>query len=167
VPIFGLYRFERKGMFAMTTYGYARVSSGQTLAAQDAELHKAGAAKVYREKISGAEGRRPQLEKLLRVISEGDVVLVTRLDRLARSTRDLLNILEKLAKAGAQFKALRETWADTTTPVGRLMVTIIGGIADYADTAVMRSWAAGMQVGRGFQRRGTPHNPGPPRRVSL
>src|SRR5262245_11249234 len=64
------------------------------------ELHKAGAAKVYREKISGAAGRRPQLEKLLRLISEGDVVLVTRLDRLARSTRDLLNILDKIGKAG-------------------------------------------------------------------
>ena len=75
----------------MTVYGYARVSSaGQTLVAQHAELHKAGASKVYREKLSGAAGRRPQLEKLLRVIREGDVVLVTRLDRLARSTRDLL-----------------------------------------------------------------------------
>jgi DNA invertase Pin-like site-specific DNA recombinase len=114
----------------MTIYGYARVSSaGQTLAAQDAELHRAGAAKVYREKASGVV-RRPQLEKLLRVISEGDVVLVTRLDRLVRSTRDLLNTLDKIGKAGAQFKSLREVWADTTTPHGRLMVTIIGGIAD-------------------------------------
>ena len=64
------------------------------------------------------------------MITEGDVVLVTRLDRLACSTRDLLNILEKIAKAGAQFKSLRETWADTTTPVGKLMITIIGGTAD-------------------------------------
>ena len=104
----------------MTFYGYARVSSaGQTLAAQDAELHKAGAGKVYREKISGAEGRRPQLDKLLRVISEGDVVLVTWLDRLARSTRDLLNILDAIGKAGAAFKSLADTWADTNTPHGR------------------------------------------------
>jgi DNA invertase Pin-like site-specific DNA recombinase len=86
----------------MTTYGYARVSSaGQTLAAQDAELHRAGAAKVYREKISGAAARRPQLERLLHMIGPGDVVMVTRLDRLARSTRDLLNILDRIGKAGA------------------------------------------------------------------
>jgi hypothetical protein len=58
-------------------------------------------------------------------------MLVTWLERLARSTRDLLNIRDKIGKAGAQFKSLRETWADTTTPVGRLMVTIIGGIAEF------------------------------------
>jgi DNA invertase Pin-like site-specific DNA recombinase len=103
----------------MTVYGYARVSSrDQTLVSQDAELHEAGAVKVYREKISGAAARRPQLEKMLHLIGPGDVVLVTRLDRLARSTRDLLNIIDKIGKAGAQFKSLRETWADTTTPVG-------------------------------------------------
>ena len=85
----------------MTVYGYARVSSSdQTLVSQDAELHKAGAAKVYREKISGVAARWPQLEKLLHIIGPGDVVLVTRLDRLARSTRDLLNILDKIGKAG-------------------------------------------------------------------
>ena len=83
---------------------------------------------VYREKISGVASRRPQLEKLLYMIGPGDAVLVTRLDRLARSTRDLLNILDKISKAGAQFKSLREAWADTTPSVGRLMVTIIGGI---------------------------------------
>jgi len=77
-----------------------------------------------------------------------------------------LNILDRIAKAGAQFRSLRETWADTTTPHGRLMITFLGGIADYADTAVMRSWTAGMQAWPGFQRRGAPHNPGPPRRVS-
>src|SRR5262252_463391 len=121
----------------MTVYGYARVSSDtQTLASQDADLHKAGAAKVYREKISGASSNRPQLQKLLHLLGEGDVVLVTRLDRLARSTRDLLNILDKIGKAGAQFKSLRETWADTTTPVGKLMITFLGGIADYADSAI-------------------------------
>jgi DNA invertase Pin-like site-specific DNA recombinase len=141
----------------MTVYGYARVSSSdQTLISQDAELHEAGAAKVYREKISGVAARRPQLEKLLRVIREGDVVLVTRLDRLARSTRDLLNILDKFGKAGAQFKSLRETWADTTTPVGKLMITIIGGIAEFerelirarTGDGIRRAKAAGVHMGR-------------------
>jgi DNA invertase Pin-like site-specific DNA recombinase len=144
-------------MKAMTIYGYARVSSpDQTLVSQDAELHKAGAVKVYREKISGVTARRPQLEKLLHMIGPGDVVLVTRLDRLARSTRDLLNILDKISKAGAQFKSLRETWADTTTPVGRLMVTIIGGIAEFerelirarTGDGIRRAKAAGVHMGR-------------------
>jgi DNA invertase Pin-like site-specific DNA recombinase len=110
---------------------------------------------VYREKISGAAGRRQQLEKLLRLISEGDVVLMTRLDRLARSTRDLLNILDKIGTAGAQFKSLRETWADTTTPVGKQMITIIGGIAEFerelirarTGDGIRRAKAAGVQMG--------------------
>jgi DNA invertase Pin-like site-specific DNA recombinase len=144
-------------MKAMTIYGYARVSSpDQTLVSQDAELHKAGAVKVYREKISGVAARRPQLEKLLHIIGPGDVVLVTRLDRLARSTRDLLNILDKIGKAGAQFKSLRETWADTTTPVGKLMITIIGGIAEFerelirarTGDGIRRAKAAGVHMGR-------------------
>jgi DNA invertase Pin-like site-specific DNA recombinase len=141
----------------MTTYGYARVSSaGQTAAAQDAELHRAGAAKVYREKISGAAARRPQLERLLHMIGPGDVVMVTRLDRLARSTRDLLNILDRIGKAGAQFKSLREAWADTTTPHGRLMVTMLGGIAEFerelirarTGEGIRRAKAAGVHMGR-------------------
>jgi DNA invertase Pin-like site-specific DNA recombinase len=141
----------------MTIYGYARVSSrDQTLVSQDAELHEAGAVKVHREKIPGAAARRPQLEKMLHLIGPGDVVLVTRLDRLARSTQDLLNILDKIGKAGAQFKSLRETWADTTTPVGRLMVTIIGGIAEFerelirdrTGDGIRRAKAAGVHMGR-------------------
>ena len=83
----------------MTIYGYARVSTdGQSLAAQDAELHAAGCVKVYAEKVSGARSDRAELEKLLRRLGEGDVVMVMRLDRLARSTRDLLNILDRIAK---------------------------------------------------------------------
>jgi DNA invertase Pin-like site-specific DNA recombinase len=141
----------------MPIYGYARVSSDtQTLASQDADLHKAGAAKVYREKLSGATSTRPQLQKLLHLLGPGDVVLVTRLDRLARSTRDLLNILDRISKAGAQFRSLRETWADTTTPAGRLMITIIGGIAEFerelirarTSDGIKRAKAAGVHMGR-------------------
>ena len=112
----------------MTIYGYARVSTdGQTLASQDAQLHAAGCAKVYSEKASGARTDRPELAKLLRRLDEGDVLMVTRLDRLARSTRDLLNILDTVAKAGAGFKSLADAWADTTTAHGRLMLTVLGG----------------------------------------
>ena len=101
----------------MTVYGYARVSTdGQSLASQDAQLHAAGCAKVYSEKVSGARTDRPELAKLLRRLDEGDVLMVTRLDRLARSTRDLLNILDTISKAGAGFKSLADVWADTGPP---------------------------------------------------
>jgi DNA invertase Pin-like site-specific DNA recombinase len=121
----------------MTVYGYARVSSdGQSLAAQDAQLRAAGVAKTYSEKISGSISERPQLAKLLNQIDEGDVLIVTRLDRLARSTRDLLNILDLLAKAGAQFRSLGDPWADTTTPHGKLMLTVLGGLAEFERTLI-------------------------------
>ena len=141
----------------MIIYGYARVSTiGQTLAAQEAALHEAGAAKVFKEKISGAANHRAQLRRLLKTIDAGDIVIVTRLDRLARSTRDLLNILDKIGKAGAQFKSQRETWADTTTSVGKLMITIIGGIAEFerelirarTGDGIRRAKAAGVHMGR-------------------
>jgi len=104
----------------MAAFGYARVSTnGQTLAAQDAQLAAAGCAKVYAEKGSGARSDRAELAKLLKRLEPGDVVVVTRLDRLARSTRDLLNVLDTVTKAGAQFKSLGDTWADTTTPHGQ------------------------------------------------
>src|SRR5690349_9275996 len=93
-------------------------------------LKTAGAECIYAEKISGARSDRPQLAKMLRALEEGDTVVVTRLDRLARSTRDLLNILHAIGKAGATFKSLADAWADTTTPHGRLMLTILGGLAE-------------------------------------
>jgi DNA invertase Pin-like site-specific DNA recombinase len=113
-------------------YGYARVSTdGQSLASQDAELHAAGCVKIYAEKISGARSDRPELANVLRRIGTGDVLIVTRLDRLARSTRDLLNILDDIAKRGAGFKSLHDAWADTTSAHGRLMVTILAGLAEF------------------------------------
>jgi DNA invertase Pin-like site-specific DNA recombinase len=113
----------------MTVYGYARVSTdGQTLAAQEAALAQAGAAKTFAEKVSGASVvNRPALARALKSLNEGDVLLVTRLDRLARSTRDLLNVLDAVAKVGAGFRSLADAWADTTTPHGRLMLTVLGG----------------------------------------
>jgi DNA invertase Pin-like site-specific DNA recombinase len=87
----------------------------ETLAAQEAALREAGAAKVLKEKISGAANHRAQLHRLLKTIDAGDLVIVARLDRLARSTRDLLNIFDRIAKAGATFKSLGDAWADTTT----------------------------------------------------
>jgi DNA invertase Pin-like site-specific DNA recombinase len=110
----------KNGERNLTVYGYARVSTdGQTLAAQDGQLHAADCAKVFSEKVSGAKTDRAALGKLLKRLELGDVLVVTRLDRLARSTRDLLNILDTIAKAGAGFRSLADTWADTTTPHGR------------------------------------------------
>src|SRR5262245_45198881 len=141
----------------MTVYGYARVSTNdQTLASQDAQLHAAGCAKVYSEKLSGARSDRPELAKLLRRLDQGDVLMVTRLDRLARSTRDLLNILDMIGKAGAGFKSLADVWADTTTPHGRLMLTVLGGLAEFERELIRartgdgraRAKAKGVKFGR-------------------
>ena len=113
-------------------YGYARVSTdGQTLVAQWEQLKAAGAEKVFEEKASGAKSDRQQLGRLLKALKAGDVVLVTRLDRLARSTRDLLNVLAGIAERGAALRSLADHWADTTTPHGRLMLTVLGGLAEF------------------------------------
>jgi DNA invertase Pin-like site-specific DNA recombinase len=137
--------------------GYARVSTnGQDLADQVAVLEKAGAVKVYREKESGARSDRPALHNALKALDAGDVLLVTRLDRLARSTRDLLNILQDVGERGAAFKSLADHWADTTTPHGRLMLTILGGLAEFERSLIKartvlgreRAKAQGVRFGR-------------------
>src|SRR4029453_7928873 len=116
----------------MTKYGYARVSTnGQDLGSQEAELLAAGCAKVFKEKISGAKTDRAALGKGIRKLESGDVLVVTRLDRLARSTRDLLNVLATIAEREAGFRSLKDAWADTTTPHGRLMLTVLGGLAEF------------------------------------
>jgi DNA invertase Pin-like site-specific DNA recombinase len=141
----------------MPILAYARVSTeGQSLAAQQEALRAAGAEKVYAEKASGAKADRPALARLLKRLEPGDVVLVTRLDRLARSTRDLLNTLEAVAQAGATFKSLADTWADTTTAHGRLILTVLGGLAAYERELIKartgegraRAKARGQHMGR-------------------
>ena len=98
------------------------------MTAQDAELTAAGCAKVFKEKVSGVKTDRPELAKAISRLESGDVLTVTRLDRLARSTRDLLNVVAAISERGAGFKSLKDTWADTTTPHGRLMLTVISRI---------------------------------------
>jgi len=96
-------------------YGYARVSTdGQSVAMQVDQLTRTGAEKIFQEKISGAVTDRQQLKRTLDALDEGDVLLVTRLDRLARSTRDLLNTLAMVAEKKAHFRSLGDSWADTT-----------------------------------------------------
>ena len=141
----------------MTVYGYARVSTnGQDLGAQVAELKAAGCGNIYKEKASGAKTDRPELAKLIRRLEDGDVLTVVRLDRLARSTRDLLNILDEVGKRDAGFRSLKDAWADTTTPHGRLMLTVLGGLAEFersliaarTDAGRKRAKARGVKFGR-------------------
>src|SRR5262249_31922628 len=112
--------------------GYARVSArDQDFAGQIADLEAAGCVKIYREKISGAKTDRPELNKLRRRLGEGHRVIVPRLDRLGRSTRDLLNLLAQISERGATFRSLKDTWADTSTMHGRLLVTVLGSLAEF------------------------------------
>ena len=141
----------------MAIIGYARVSTdGQSLQSQTEALHSAGCGRVYREKISGAYSDRPQLAKAIQALGNGDTLIVCKLDRLARSTRDLLNTLDVIGKAGATFKSLADAWADTTTPHGRLMLTVLGGLAEFERHLILtrtsegraRARASGQRFGR-------------------
>jgi DNA invertase Pin-like site-specific DNA recombinase len=128
-----------------------------------ATLTAAGAGKVFREVASGAKTDRAQLRRALEQLDAGDVLLVTRLDRLARSTRDLLNTLAAVADRKAGFRSLGDTWADTTTPHGRLMLTVLGGLAEFERELIRartgegraRAKARGQSLGRPFKL--TPH----------
>ena len=138
-------------------YGYARVSTdGQSVDAQVRQLTKAGCKKVFREVASGAKTDRVQLRRLLDQLEAGDVLTVTRLDPLARSTRDLLNTLATMTAKEAGFRSLGDTWADTTTSHGRLMLTVLGGLAEFERELIRartgegreRAKARGVKMGR-------------------
>ena len=145
-------------------WGYARVSTdGQSVDAQVKQLRAAGAEQIFRETASGAKTDRAQLRRALAQIDAGDVLVVTRLDRLARSTRDLLNTLAQIADKGAGFRSLADAWADTTTAHGRLMLTILGGLAEFerdlirARTTEGRARAVARGVKLGRKPKLTPH----------
>ena len=137
--------------------GYARVSTqGQTLEAQLDQLREAGCEEIYKEKASGARSDREQLKTLLRDLRAGSTLVVTRLDRLARSTVDLLTTIKAIADKGCLFKSMAEPWADTTTPAGRLMLTVLGGLAEFERELIKartsegreRAKKAGIRMGR-------------------
>jgi DNA invertase Pin-like site-specific DNA recombinase len=145
-------------------YGYARVSTdGQSIAAQVTQLTKAGCKIVFRETASGTKTNRAQLRKALDALDAGDVLMMTRLDRLARSTRDLLNTLATITERKAGFRSLGDAWADTTTSHGRLMVTVLGGLAEFERDLIRartsegraRAVARGVKLGPKFKL--TPH----------
>ena len=137
--------------------GYARVSTQeQSLDAQIAELKAAGAERVFAEKASGAWRERPELARLKAQVTHGDVVLVCRLDRLARSTRDLLNVLAHLSESGVGFRSLKETMIDTTSAHGRLMLGVLAAIGEFerelirsrVEDGTARARARGVKFGR-------------------
>ncbi len=124
--------------------GYARVSTDeQDLTNQRADLHAAGCTRIYAEKVTGARRDRPELARLLDHLRPGDVVTVTRLDRLARSTRDLLDIAARIQEAGAGLRSLAEPWADTTTPAGRMVLTFFAGVAEFERSLIHERTSAG------------------------
>jgi DNA invertase Pin-like site-specific DNA recombinase len=137
--------------------GYARVSTyGQTLDAQLDQLKAAGCATVYREKATGAKVDRRELQRMLKGLLPGDVVTVTRIDRLARSTFDLFSIVKQIVDSGGQFRSLAEPWADSSTSTGRLMLAVLGGLADVERDLIRtrtaegrsRAKARGQHMGR-------------------
>lgn len=141
-------------------FGYARVSSeGQHLNSQLEELKTAGCSRIFQEKISGARSDRRELSRLLTKISKGDTVVISRLDRLARSSRDLLNILHEISEKGALFRSLHDAWADTSTPHGRLIVTVLAGLSEFERTlirtrtseGIVRARGKGVKFGRKFK----------------
>ena len=137
-------------------FGYARVSTvGQTLEAQLEQLAKAGCAEIFREKVSGAKSDRRELNRLLRTLMDGDEVVVTRIDRLARSILDLFGIVKAIHDAGGRFRSLAEPWAATDTAQGRMMLAVMGGMAEVERELIRtrtaegraRAKAAGRTVG--------------------
>ena len=120
-------------------------TDGQTLDHQQAALVDAGCEKVFAEKQSGVKTDRQQLTKAIAALAEGDTLIVCKLDRLARSTRDLLNRLAAIADAGASFKSLGDPWCDTTSAHGRFMLTVLGGLAEFQRHLILVRTSEGRQ----------------------
>jgi DNA invertase Pin-like site-specific DNA recombinase len=142
--------------------GYARVSTyGQTLDSQLEQLRAAGCSSrnIYREKVTGARADRRELNRMLGKLTPDDVVTVTRIDRLARSTFDLFGIVKRIVDAKAQFRSLAEPWADTGTSTGRLMLAVLGGLADVERDLIRTRTAEGRSRAKA---RGQPMGRPPP-----
>src|SRR5271170_1693516 len=128
--------------------GYARVStSEQETATQAAALKAAGCERIYREKASGGRWDRPELHRLLAQLRKGDVLVVWKLDRLSRSLRDVLTIMERLAEAKAGFRSLTEA-IDTTSAAGRMMMQMVGAFAEFERAMLRERTKAGLEAAR-------------------
>src|SRR6516162_8695462 len=128
--------------------GYARVStSEQDTATQVAALKSAGCERIFREKASGGRWDRPEMHKLLDQLRKSDVLVVWKLDRLSRSLRDVLNVMERLNEAEAGFLSLTEA-IDTTTPAGRMMMQMVGAFAEFERAMLRERTKAGLDMAR-------------------
>ena len=124
--------------------GYARVSTtDQNLDLQLTALKAAGCGRIYQEKISGAKRDRPELQRLLDQLRPDDIVVVWKLDRLARSTQNLLELVDHIKTAEASFCSLSEPWADTTSPSGNMIMTVFAGIAEFERDLIRERTGAG------------------------
>ncbi|MFV0645875.1 MAG: recombinase family protein [Sphingomonadaceae bacterium] len=129
--------------------GYARVSTDdQDLQLQRGELREARCERIFEEKQSGARRDRPELARLMEHLRTGDVLVVTRLDRLARSTRDLLDIAQQLTDAKAGLRSIAEPWADTTSPAGRMVLTVFAGIAEFERELIHQRTSSGREAAK-------------------
>ena len=143
--------------------GYARVSTfDQNLDLQLRALGKAGCKKVFQEKISAGKRERPQFQRMLDQIRAGDTIVVWKLDRLARSTRELLETMESIREAGGRFQSISEPWADTTTHAGKMIMTIFAGIAEFERDLIRERTSAGREAA---QKRGVRF--GRPRKLTV
>lgn len=131
----------------MTTFGYARVSTDdQDLTIQREALQAAGCGIIREEKASGkSRDGRAELETLMQFIREGDTLIVTKLDRLARNTLDMLSIIQELGDRGVGFRSLAEPWADTTSPAGKLMLTVMAGVAEFERARIKERQREGIK----------------------
>jgi hypothetical protein len=139
---------ENCSLVAQCKEDYARVSTDdQDTAVQVAALKAAGCERIYREKGSGGRWDRPELHRLLDQLRKGDVLVVWKLDRLSRSLRDVLTIMERLGEAGAGFRSLTEA-IDTTTPAGRMMMQMVGPFAEFERAMLRERTKAGLDAAR-------------------
>ena len=135
--------------------GYARVSTtGQNLDGQTDLLTQAGCERIYSEKISVVKKERPQLDRIMDSLRSGDTVIITELTRLGRSVKELLSIIERIHEAGASIKSLRETWLDTTTPQGNLLLTIFAGLSQFERDLTRQRTRQGLEAARARGRKG-------------
>ena len=132
-----------------TKIGYARVSTlEQNLDLQLHALKKAGCRRIFQEKISSSARNRPEFQRMLDQIRGGDILVVWKLDRLARSTRDLLETMETIRGAGGKFQSLSEPWADTTSHAGKMIMTIFAGIAEFERALIRERTGAGREAAK-------------------
>ena len=142
--------------------GYARVSTNdQNLNRQLDQLFEYGCERIFQEKITGFQKERPELERMIDILRNGDTVVITELTRLSRSVKDLFEIVETIHSRRADIKSLKEPWLDTTTPQGKLLFTIFAGISQFDRDIIRQRTMEGLSSARARGRKG-----GRPRKAS-